>query len=135
MLSLKKSLISLQSNHRFIKHLYQLQKRFKYRTETEVEHQAITTGKWPIRPNAPRVRYDPFFDPNDKSMVKSDAKKSRKEMISKAMSSYLESARQYDTFIKEQTEEFEVGRRHLANIMGTDVNAMTQTDIDVNNVF
>ena len=52
-------------------------------------------------------------------------------MISKAMSSYLENAKQYDSFIKEQKEEFESGRRHLANIMGTDVQSMTQSDIDV----
>lgn len=132
MLSLKKSLVSLQSE-RVFRQLSQVPKRFKYVTETEVEHLAITTGRWPTRPNSPRVKYNPLFDPNDKSKVKSDDKKSRKEMISKAMSSYLESARQYDSFIKEQTNEFEVGKRHLANIMGTDANSMTQTDIDVSN--
>jgi hypothetical protein len=52
-------------------------------------------------------------------------------MISKAMSAYLESARQYDSFISEQTQEFETGKRHLANIMGTDANHMTQQDINV----
>lgn len=36
------------------------------------------------------------------------------------MQAYLERAREHDTFMKEQKDEFEVGKRHLANIMGED---------------
>lgn len=34
--------------------------------------------------------------------------------------------------MKKEIEEFELGKRHLANMMGVDANSMTQADIDVN---
>lgn len=34
-------------------------------------------------------------------------------------------------FIKKQVEEFEIGKRHLANMMGEDPENFTQEDIDV----
>jgi small subunit ribosomal protein S9 len=36
------------------------------------------------------------------------------------MKSYLERAQEHDKFMKEQRDEFELGKRHLANIMGED---------------
>lgn len=44
----------------------------------------------------------------------------KRDKTSKAMNSYLERAQEHDRFMKEQTNEFEVGKRHLANIMGED---------------
>ena len=35
--------------------------------------------------------------------------------------------------MKQQTAEFEIGRRHLANMMGEDPETFTQDDIDVRN--
>ncbi len=36
-----------------------------------------------------------------------------------------------DKFMDEEIAEFEIGKRHLANIMSLDADAMTQEDIDV----
>lgn len=36
-----------------------------------------------------------------------------------------------EEFIKKQVEEFEIGKRHLANMMGEDPEVFTQEDIDV----
>lgn len=36
-----------------------------------------------------------------------------------------------EEFIKKQVEEFEIGKRHLANMMGEDPETFTQGDIDV----
>lgn len=37
-------------------------------------------------------------------------------------------------FIKKQIEEFNIGKRHLANMMGEDPETFTQEDIDVSTV-
>ncbi|XP_064473029.1 small ribosomal subunit protein uS9m-like [Ornithodoros turicata] len=52
------------------------------------------------------------------------------QRISRAMKAYLERAKKYDEFIKREKDEFEIGKRHLANMMGLDVDDMTQADID-----
>lgn len=36
-----------------------------------------------------------------------------------------------EAFIKKQIEEFNLGKRHLANMMGEDPETFTQEDIDV----
>lgn len=36
-----------------------------------------------------------------------------------------------DEFMKQQSDEYVVGKRHLANMMGRDVETFTQKDIDV----
>lgn len=36
------------------------------------------------------------------------------------MKAYLERAQQHDEFMKTQKEEFKIGKRHLANMMGED---------------
>lgn len=36
-----------------------------------------------------------------------------------------------DSFMEQQTHEYNVGKRHLANMMGADPETFTQTDIDV----
>lgn len=36
-----------------------------------------------------------------------------------------------DEFMKKQTTDFEIGKRHLANIMSMDADTMSQEDIDV----
>lgn len=42
----------------------------------------------------------------------------KKEKTSKAMQSYLDRAREHDLFMKEEEHQFEIGKRHLANMMG-----------------
>ncbi|XP_066156810.1 small ribosomal subunit protein uS9m [Euwallacea fornicatus] len=53
-----------------------------------------------------------------------------KGTISKAMKAYLERAQTHDEFMKTQKYEFEIGKRHLANMMGENIEAFTQEDVD-----
>lgn len=55
---------------------------------------------------------------------------SKKKKISKAMKAYLERAREHDEFMKKQHLEFNIGMRHLANMMGEDPETFTQKDVD-----
>ena len=53
-----------------------------------------------------------------------------KKKLSMAMKFYLEKKREHDSFIAQERSEFEMGKKHLANMMGMEVEAMTQEDID-----
>ncbi|XP_063830599.1 small ribosomal subunit protein uS9m [Ostrinia nubilalis] len=55
---------------------------------------------------------------------------SKKKKISKAMKAYLERAQEHDEFMKKQQQEFTIGKRHLANMMGEDPETFTQKDVD-----
>lgn len=55
-----------------------------------------------------------------------------KKNVSKAMKAYLERAKEHDDFMKQQNTEYQIGKRHLANMMGADPETFTQDDIDVN---
>lgn len=59
----------------------------------------------------------------------------KKETISKAMKAYLERAQEHDTFMKTQTLEYQIGKRHLANMMGADPETFTQENVDVSLVL
>nr|XP_012215093.1 PREDICTED: 28S ribosomal protein S9, mitochondrial [Linepithema humile] len=50
--------------------------------------------------------------------------------MSKAMVAYLKRAREHDEFMKNKIAEYEIGKRHLANMMGEDPECFTQEDID-----
>jgi len=52
------------------------------------------------------------------------------QKISKAMQAYLQRAQEHDFKMKSEVEEFEMGKRHLANIMGQDPDLFEQADID-----
>ncbi|KAI0232694.1 28S ribosomal protein S9, mitochondrial [Lamellibrachia satsuma] len=54
------------------------------------------------------------------------------EKISKAMKAYLERAQSHmvDKFMTNEIAEYEIGKRHLANIMGEDPDTFRQEDID-----
>jgi len=54
----------------------------------------------------------------------------KKEKTSRAMKAYLERAREHDDFIKSQQQEYQIGKRHLANMMGEDPENFTQEDVD-----
>jgi len=53
-----------------------------------------------------------------------------KKKLSMAMKFYLEKKRDHDAFIARERSEFEMGKKHLANMMGMEAEAMTQADID-----
>lgn len=61
--------------------------------------------------------------------IKPSTKKSEKK-ISKAMLMYLQRAREHDEFMKKEIVEYEIGKRHLANMMGEDPECFTQADVD-----
>ncbi|EDW55277.1 GM10449 [Drosophila sechellia] len=54
----------------------------------------------------------------------------QKQRVSKAMRAYLKRATEHDEFMKTQHLEFQIGKRHLANMMGADAETFTQEDID-----
>lgn len=55
---------------------------------------------------------------------------SNEERIGRAMRVYLEKKKASDAVIKSHIQEYELGKRHLANIMGTDPDDFTQRDIN-----
>ncbi|XP_012277168.1 28S ribosomal protein S9, mitochondrial [Orussus abietinus] len=60
-----------------------------------------------------------------KNLVQQDGKK-----LSKAMRAYLERAQAHDEFIQKENYEYQIGKRHLANIMGENPDLFSQKDID-----
>ncbi|XP_037027846.1 28S ribosomal protein S9, mitochondrial [Bradysia coprophila] len=56
--------------------------------------------------------------------------KQQTKTVSKVMQAYLERAKEHDEFMKVKDEEFRIGKRHLANMMGEDPETFTQQDID-----
>ncbi|KAM8703272.1 hypothetical protein ACLKA7_007967 [Drosophila subpalustris] len=54
----------------------------------------------------------------------------QKQKVSKAMKAYLKRANEHDEFMKTQHLDFQIGKRHLANMMGADAETFTQDDID-----
>uniref|UniRef100_A0A182MQ67 28S ribosomal protein S9, mitochondrial n=1 Tax=Anopheles culicifacies TaxID=139723 RepID=A0A182MQ67_9DIPT len=54
----------------------------------------------------------------------------QKAKISKAMKAYLERAKEHESCMETARLEYKLGKRHLANMMGADVESFTQQDID-----
>ncbi|XP_035909371.1 28S ribosomal protein S9, mitochondrial [Anopheles stephensi] len=54
----------------------------------------------------------------------------QKAKISKAMKAYLERAKEHESCMETARLEYKLGKRHLANMMGADVESFTQKDID-----
>jgi len=50
--------------------------------------------------------------------------------MSSAMKMYLMRKREHDNFMEKERDEFQMGRKHLANMMGRDDASFTQEDID-----
>lgn len=50
--------------------------------------------------------------------------------LSKSMKAYIERAQAHDKFMFEEIGEYEIGRRHLANMMGENPETFTQEDVD-----
>lgn len=47
------------------------------------------------------------------------------------MRAYLERAEEHQKFMAEKNFEYQIGKRHLANMMGEDPENFTQQDVDV----
>ncbi|XP_077294233.1 mitochondrial ribosomal protein S9 [Arctopsyche grandis] len=54
----------------------------------------------------------------------------KKQKTNKAMRVYLERAKQHDDFMKRQQISYQIGKRHLANMMGEDPESFTQDMVD-----
>ncbi|GIY81749.1 28S ribosomal protein S9, mitochondrial [Caerostris darwini] len=54
----------------------------------------------------------------------------RIKTINKVMKAYLERAQRHEEFMMVKDDEFEIGKHHLANMMGLDATTLTQDDID-----
>ncbi|RNA28696.1 28S ribosomal mitochondrial [Brachionus plicatilis] len=64
------------------------------------------------------------------SESKEAVQNTKAENISRAMSYYLEKLAERESLIKFKTEEFEIGKRHLAKMMGENLDSFTQDDIN-----
>lgn len=64
------------------------------------------------------------------NIFKSEEVKKPAKKMSKAMITYLQRAKDHDEFMKKEIAEYQIGKRHLANMMGEDPNCFTQADID-----
>ncbi|XP_058810213.1 small ribosomal subunit protein uS9m-like isoform X2 [Phymastichus coffea] len=73
--------------------------------------------------------YSIATNPAEKSASEKPIEKTPRKM-SKAMLAYLERARAHDEFIKNEREKYQIGKRHLANMMGEDPDLFTQNDIE-----
>uniref|UniRef100_A0ABD2WLC1 28S ribosomal protein S9, mitochondrial n=1 Tax=Trichogramma kaykai TaxID=54128 RepID=A0ABD2WLC1_9HYME len=60
----------------------------------------------------------------------SEAQPPPEKKINKAMLAYLERAKAHDSFILKEKTDFQIGKRHLANMMGENPETFTQDDID-----
>merc|ERR1712156_986515 len=58
------------------------------------------------------------------------AMKEKERGMSSAMKMYLQRKREHDMFISKERAEFEVGKQHLASMMGLDAASLEQEDID-----
>ena len=58
------------------------------------------------------------------------AMKEKERGMSSAMKMYLQRKREHDLFISKERAEFEVGKQHLATMMGLDAANLDQQDID-----
>ncbi|XP_012135049.2 mitochondrial ribosomal protein S9 isoform X1 [Megachile rotundata] len=70
----------------------------------------------------------PYSTVNDEIVINSDNKPSKK--IHKAMQVYFQQAEEYKEFIQKQIAEYDIGKRHLANMMGEDPENFSEADIN-----
>lgn len=51
------------------------------------------------------------------------------------MKAYLTRAKEHELFMEKEVKEYQIGKRHLANMMGEDPETFTQEDVDVGFIF
>ena len=59
----------------------------------------------------------------------------KRQKVGKAMKAYLERAQEHDEFMKIQQLKYQIGKRHLANMMGEDPETFTQDHVDVSLLY
>lgn len=60
----------------------------------------------------------------------SELPRHRKKVISRALEVYLNDVRAHNKMMAREQAEFELGKRHLANMMGLEPACITQHDVD-----
>ncbi|CAG0880245.1 unnamed protein product [Cyprideis torosa] len=63
-------------------------------------------------------------------LIQEAKKEAEGRKISKVMEGYLERAKEYEKFMEKERAQFEIGKRHLANMMGEDVETFDQDKIN-----
>lgn len=71
----------------------------------------------------------PYSTVNDDTAVDFD-KQSNKKVMHKSMKVYFQQAQEYKEFIQKQVAEYDIGKRHLANMMGEDPDNFSEADVD-----
>ncbi|KOX73970.1 Transient receptor potential channel pyrexia, partial [Melipona quadrifasciata] len=66
----------------------------------------------------------------NQQIISNKPDKFSEKKINKAMKVYLERSREYKQFMEKQIAEYNIGKRHLAKIMGEDPDNFTEADID-----
>ncbi|KFD50204.1 hypothetical protein M514_08949 [Trichuris suis] len=88
-----------------------------------IHHSTRTFSNATIHPEPPeKLPLRPVSD--------SDHSQHKIAMINKAMAAYLKTARERAEMMALEVEKYELGKRHLGNMMGMDPDTMTQDDID-----
>ncbi|KAH0956525.1 hypothetical protein HN011_002321 [Eciton burchellii] len=67
---------------------------------------------------------------NDNNKIFESEQNKPKKKLNKAMFAYLQRAKEHNAFIRKEIMEYEIGKRHLANMMGEDPDTFTQEDIN-----
>ena len=84
----------------------------------------VCLSRWPSR----AIRR--FSTDIQSDSISAAAAKKPGKVMSSSMKFYLRKRRDHDKFIANERSEFEMGKKHLANMMGMEAEAMTQDDID-----
>ena len=71
-----------------------------------------------------------YLEASESKVINKLESKKTEQRMSSAMRMYLTRKREHDAFIAKERAEFDMGKKHLANIMGLDPDIMTQEDID-----
>ncbi|KAF5277480.1 hypothetical protein FQR65_LT03817 [Abscondita terminalis] len=95
-----------------------------------LQRQSLRIGLWKqqFRKCFPKVLCSTHSQASDQNTQGKE--EPQRKVVSKAMKAYLERAKEHDMFMKQQQHEFQIGKRHLANMMGEDPETFTQEDVD-----
>ncbi|CAL7948255.1 unnamed protein product [Xylocopa violacea] len=71
-----------------------------------------------------------FIDHNNMKSIPLVSQKKTRNKLNKAVAAYMQRSKDYKQFIENQIAEYNIGKRHLANMMGEDPDKFTQADIN-----
>ncbi|VDN02707.1 unnamed protein product [Thelazia callipaeda] len=92
-----------------------------------IRNQPLTAGETKLYSSPTSVLPDDY---SVTDVGEAEPPRYRKKVISRALEVYLNDVNKYNKVMAREKAEFELGKRHLANMMGLDPNSITQEDID-----